>query len=96
MLSFYFFDEEIDDCWSLDPKCSPPHIKSIKFMYFHGGPMELNVIKFFLKYARFLETVTIVDSPLLYKDRKKQLDVMKLLLMFPKPANCVVKFLTSS
>ncbi|KAI3954534.1 hypothetical protein MKW92_033548, partial [Papaver armeniacum] len=77
-----------DDCWSLDPKCSPPHLKLIKFMYFGGEPMELNAIKFFLKYVGFLESVTIVASPNLREDLGKQNNVMKQLLMLPKPANC--------
>ncbi|KAI3930258.1 hypothetical protein MKW92_033835 [Papaver armeniacum] len=83
-------DKGDDGCWSLDPKCSPPHLKSIKFMYFDGEPEELNAVKIFLKYARFLETVTIVASPKLSRDQKEQLNVAKVLLKFPKPANCVV------
>ncbi|KAI3870336.1 hypothetical protein MKX03_001471 [Papaver bracteatum] len=89
-------EEEDDGCWSLDPKCSPPHLKSIKLKYFNGELVELNAIKLILKYAGFLETVTIVASDNLSKDHKKLINVMKLLLMIPRPANCVVKFLTSS
>ncbi|KAI3845941.1 hypothetical protein MKX03_013626 [Papaver bracteatum] len=86
--------EEYDGCWSLDPICSLPHLKSIKFKYFDGEPVELDAIKLFLKCAGFLETVTIVASLGLSKDH--QLNATKMLLMFPKPANCVVKFLTIS
>ncbi|KAI3846498.1 hypothetical protein MKW92_035117 [Papaver armeniacum] len=94
--SIYIPDEEDDDCWSLDPKCSLPHLKFIKFKYFDGGRMELNGIKVFLKCAGFLETVTVVASPVLSKNHQHQLRVTKQLLMFPKPANCLVKFLMSS
>ncbi|KAI3832422.1 hypothetical protein MKX03_020656 [Papaver bracteatum] len=87
---------EDDDCWSLDPKYSPPHLQLIKFEYFQGKPMELNAIKLFLKYFDYLETVTIVASSKLSDDRDKQINVMKQLLMFPKPAKCVVKFVMSS
>ncbi|KAI3936366.1 hypothetical protein MKW92_049475, partial [Papaver armeniacum] len=87
---------ENDDCWSLDPKCWPPHLKLIKFKNFEGNPMELNAINLFMKYARFLQSVTIVASLRLSEDHVEQNNVMKQLLMFPKPANCVVKFLTSS
>ncbi|KAI3944144.1 hypothetical protein MKW92_015680 [Papaver armeniacum] len=92
------FPDKVDgDCGSLDdPKCSLPHLKSIKLTNFHGKPLELHAIKLFLNYAGFLETVTIEASPWLSRHHKKQLNVTKLLLMLPKPANCVVKFLTSS
>ncbi|RZC88518.1 hypothetical protein C5167_016379 [Papaver somniferum] len=86
---------EDDDYWSL-PKCLPPHLKAIKFKNFGRKLMELNAIKLFLKNARFLESVTIVGSRRLSADHLKQNSVMKQLLMFPKPPNCVVKFLTSS
>ncbi|XP_026418281.1 F-box protein At4g09920-like [Papaver somniferum] len=86
---------EDDDCWSLDPKGSLPHLKSIKFINFRGGPMELTAIKLFLKYAGFLETVTIVASPELSNHTNEQVNVMKQLLEFPRLANCVVKFLMS-
>ncbi|KAI3849476.1 hypothetical protein MKX03_033768, partial [Papaver bracteatum] len=94
--SIHIRDEEDDGCWSLDPKYSLPNLKSIKVGYFDGEPAELNAIKLFLKYAGFLETVTIVASPLLCENHEEQINAMKLLLMFPKPAKCVVKFLTSS
>ncbi|KAI3966762.1 hypothetical protein MKW92_025070, partial [Papaver armeniacum] len=88
--------EEDDGCWSVDPKYSLPNLKSIKVGYFDGKPAELNVIKHFLKYPGFVETVTVVASHRLYKVPEEQINIMKLLLMFPKPAKCVVKFLTSS
>ncbi|KAI3849475.1 hypothetical protein MKX03_033767 [Papaver bracteatum] len=94
--SIHILGDEDDGCWSLDPKYSLPHLKSIKVKYFNGEPTELNAIKLFLKYLSFLETVTIVASPGLSKDHGEQTNAMKLLLMFPKPAKCVVKFLTSS
>ncbi|KAI3954530.1 hypothetical protein MKW92_033544, partial [Papaver armeniacum] len=84
----YIPDEGDDGCWSLGPKCSPPHLKSIKFKNFYGEQREVNAVKIFLKHAIFLETVTIVASPVLSKDQKKQLSVTKMLLKFPKPANC--------
>ncbi|XP_026416571.1 F-box/LRR-repeat protein At4g14103-like [Papaver somniferum] len=68
---------EDDDCWSLDPRRSPPHLKVIKFKKFEGQSMELNVIKLFLKYVRFLESVTIVDSLRLSEDHLEQNSVMK-------------------
>ncbi|KAI3843064.1 hypothetical protein MKX03_018319 [Papaver bracteatum] len=86
-------EEDDDDYWQVDPKPSLPRLKSIKFKKFEGEPLEINVIKFFLLHARFLETVTIVVSPWHPKDHE---DVKKLLLTFPKPAHCVVKFLMSS
>ncbi|KAI3902763.1 hypothetical protein MKW92_008215, partial [Papaver armeniacum] len=89
-------DEEDVGCWPLDPKSSPPLLESIKFMHFDGEPTELNAIKHFLRYIGFLETLTIVASPRLSNDHKKQLKIAKLLPMFPKAANCVIKFLTSS
>ncbi|KAI3832421.1 hypothetical protein MKX03_020655 [Papaver bracteatum] len=82
-----------DEVHQIDPKCSLPRLKSIKFIYFNGGQMELNAIKLFLKYASFLETVTIVASPELSKHPKKLLNAAKVLLKFPKPANCVVHLL---
>ncbi|KAI3844107.1 hypothetical protein MKW92_023149, partial [Papaver armeniacum] len=94
--SIHIPGEEDDGCWSFDPKYSLPPLKSIKVKYFNGESAELNAIKLFLKYLSFLETVTIVASPGLCKDHKEQINAMKLLLMFPKPAKCVVKFLTSS
>ncbi|KAI3975400.1 hypothetical protein MKX01_004487 [Papaver californicum] len=87
-------EENYDGCRPLDPKSSLLHLKSIIFKNFEGQPMELNAIKLFLKYAGFLEIVTIVASPWPSKDH--QLNAAKLLLMFPRPASCVVKFLTSS
>ncbi|KAI3983331.1 hypothetical protein MKX01_013398 [Papaver californicum] len=78
------FPDEEDDCWSLDPKCSLPHLKSIKFINFEGSPMELNAIKLFLNYTGFLETVTIVASPELSNHTNEQVNVMKLLLVFPR------------
>ncbi|XP_026417283.1 F-box/LRR-repeat protein At4g14096-like [Papaver somniferum] len=87
---------EDEDCWSLDPKCLPPHLKVIKFKIFEGHSMELNAINLFLKYVQFLECVTIVASLRLFEDHLEQNSVIKQLLMFPKPPNCVVKFLTSS
>lgn len=89
-------EKKDDGCWSLDPKYSLPNLKSIKVEYFNGYWMELNAIKLFLKCLSFLETVTIVASSRLSKNHKEQINAMKLLLMFPKPAKCVVKFLTSS
>ncbi|KAI3948580.1 hypothetical protein MKW92_022123, partial [Papaver armeniacum] len=54
-------EEEDDGCWSsLDPKCFPPHLKSIIFRSFVGEPKEINAIKLLLKYVGFLETITIV------------------------------------
>ncbi|RZC81918.1 hypothetical protein C5167_044491 [Papaver somniferum] len=85
-----------NDDWSLDPNCSPPHLKSIKFKKFDGEQKELNAVRFFLKYFGFLETVTIVASESLSKDHKKQLTLAKLLLKIPRPANCVVNFLSIS
>ncbi|KAI3843896.1 hypothetical protein MKX03_013962 [Papaver bracteatum] len=89
-------EEEDDGCWSLDPKCLPPHLKSMEFPYFCGDPAELNAIKLFLKYPGNLETVTVIASDELSKDNEELIKVMKLLLMIPRPLNCVVKFLTSS
>ncbi|KAI3840525.1 hypothetical protein MKX03_014224 [Papaver bracteatum] len=88
-----FPDIEEDDCWSLDPKCSLPHLKSIKFKFFKGEPVEVNAIKVFLKYPGFFGTVTIVASPSLSKMR--QLNLKKLVRALPKLSNCVVKFLMS-
>ncbi|XP_026410536.1 F-box protein At4g09920-like [Papaver somniferum] len=87
---------EDDDCWSLDPRRSPPHLKVIKFKNFEGQSMELNVIKLFLKYVRFIEGVTIVASLRLSEDHLEQNIFMKQLLMLLKPPNCMVKFLTRS
>ncbi|KAI3830709.1 hypothetical protein MKX03_009910 [Papaver bracteatum] len=97
IMCYICIPDEVDDgCWSVDPICSPPFLKSIKFKQVDGKPEEQNAIKFLLKYAGFLESVTIVASQGLSEDHKKQLTVTKLLLMFPRPANCVVNFLTSS
>ncbi|KAI3968426.1 hypothetical protein MKW92_012690, partial [Papaver armeniacum] len=93
--SVYNPDDEDDGCWSFDPKCSLPRLKSIKFKYFDGRLVELDALKLFLQCAVFLETAIIVASPGLSKDHQRQLYVTKLLLKFPKPANCVVDFLTS-
>ncbi|RZC81513.1 hypothetical protein C5167_044087 [Papaver somniferum] len=73
----HFLDIEDDDCWSLDLKCSLPHLKSIKFKHFEGKPMEVNTIKVFLKYPGFSGTVTIVACPSLSKTR--QINLKKLL-----------------
>ncbi|KAI3888201.1 hypothetical protein MKX03_012080, partial [Papaver bracteatum] len=62
-----------EDYRSLDPKISLPHLKSVKFMHFHGKSQELHAIKIFLSYAGFLETVTIVASPRVSKDLNIQL-----------------------
>ncbi|XP_026416434.1 putative F-box/LRR-repeat protein At5g41630 [Papaver somniferum] len=86
---------EDDDYWSL-PKCLSPHLRAIKFKIFGSQLMDLNTIKLFLKNGRFLESVTIEASRRLSEDHLRQNSVMKQLLMFPKPPNCVVKFLTSS
>ncbi|KAI3862032.1 hypothetical protein MKW92_016336 [Papaver armeniacum] len=94
--STHIYEEEDDDDWSLGPFGSPPNLKSLKFMNFQGVPAELNVIKLFLKYARFLETVTVVASDKFSADREGLINVMQQLLMFPKPENCVVKFVRSS
>ncbi|XP_026423297.1 uncharacterized protein LOC113319241 isoform X2 [Papaver somniferum] len=89
----HFLDIEDDDCWSLDLKCSLPHLKSIKFKHFEGKPMEVNTIKVFLKYPGFSGTVTIVACPSLSKTR--QINLKKLVRRLPKLSNCVVKFLMS-
>ncbi|KAI3881947.1 hypothetical protein MKX03_029549 [Papaver bracteatum] len=93
------YEEEDDNDWSLSPYGSPPKLKSLKslkFMDFQGVRPELNVIKLFLKYARFLETVTVVPSDEFSEDHERLINVMQQLLMFPKPENCVVKFMRSS
>ncbi|XP_026398274.1 F-box protein At4g22280-like [Papaver somniferum] len=87
-------EEEYDECWELDPKSSLPRLKSIIFKVFEGQPEELNAVKLFLKYAGVLESLTIEASYWLSTDH--QLDVTKLLLTFPRPADCVVKYLTST
>ncbi|KAI3915433.1 hypothetical protein MKW92_040936 [Papaver armeniacum] len=95
-LESIIFPQAKDNDWSLDHNCWPPNLKSIKFKNIDGKPMELNAISFFLKYGGSLEKVTIVASQKLSEDHEKQLTVTKLLLMFQRPANCVVKFLTNS
>ncbi|KAI3897264.1 hypothetical protein MKX03_036614 [Papaver bracteatum] len=86
---------EDDDWRSLDPKCSLPHLKSIKFMNFERWRIQLNAIKLFLEYAGFLETVTIVASPELSNQTNGLVYVTKQLVEFRRPANCVVKLLMS-
>ncbi|KAI3902764.1 hypothetical protein MKW92_008216, partial [Papaver armeniacum] len=93
--SIHHTDEFDDGHWLVDLKCSLPHLKSIAFKEFHGRLIELNAIKFFLKYASFLQTVTIVASQGLSKDLQLLVTRMLLVLMLPKPANCVVKYLMS-
>ncbi|KAI3968424.1 hypothetical protein MKW92_012688, partial [Papaver armeniacum] len=90
----YIPEEEYDECWALDPKSCLPFLKSITFKYFEGYPLELNAVKLFLKYAGFLKSVTIEAPYWLSEDH--QLEVTTLLLTFPRPIDCVVKYLTNS
>ncbi|KAI3968430.1 hypothetical protein MKW92_012694 [Papaver armeniacum] len=87
---------EDEGCWSLEPKCSLLHLRSVKFSCFYGIPEELDAIKLFLTCAGVLETLTIVASPHLSRNYEEQTKVMRQLLTFSKPINCVINFLPSS
>ncbi|KAF9600297.1 hypothetical protein IFM89_005883 [Coptis chinensis] len=60
------------------------NLKSIEVSEFSGSKNELCFLKFLLKNARALETMTIISSSELLSDPDKQLEVTKQLLMVPK------------
>ncbi|OVA09206.1 F-box domain [Macleaya cordata] len=85
-----------DDGWTLNlvPQCLLLHLKSVEFHQFDG--CELDVVKLFLKNAGVLQKMTIFSIPALLTNFKKQTEIMRQLLMFPRAStNCVVSFSSS-